>query len=111
MEKKMSCQNPLFKQAIAELRSHSFATTKFAEIGSEKSFEQAFSNVAHMYLQEKAPLLQDYEVGFQLVEKSEDNERAIGVFGFKIGDQWVYAPVFFINGDLKGHELMYLKNQ
>lgn len=31
--------------------------------------------------------------------------------GFKVGSNWLYAPIFFLNGDLKGHELLYLKNQ
>jgi hypothetical protein len=35
----------------------------------------------------------------------------MGLFGFKVGDQWLYAPVFFLNGDLKGHELLYIKKQ
>jgi hypothetical protein len=79
--------------------------------GQDMPFEQAFANLAHAYLKEKAPGLLDYEVGFQLVDRSEDNEKAVGIFGFKVGSQWLYAPVFFLKGDLKGHELLYLKNQ
>lgn len=82
-----------------------------SEQGNDTQFEQAFSNLAHAYLKDKAPGLLDYEVGFELMEKNEDNTKAVGVFGFKVGAQWLYAPVFFINGDLKGHELLYLKDQ
>ncbi len=53
----------------------------------------------------------DFIVGFQLVDRNEDNTKAIGIFGFKVGEQWLYAPVFFLNGDMKGHELLYIKNQ
>jgi len=86
---------------------------KVAEIGGNKdmSFEQALSNLAHTYLKEKAPGLLDYEVGFQLVERNQENTKAIGAFGFKVGSQWLLGPVFFLNGDLKGHELLYLKSQ
>jgi len=87
---------------------------KQAELGGEGNdtqFEQAFSNLAHAYLKDKAPGLLDYEVGFELMERNEDNTKAVGLFGFKVGTQWLYAPVFFINGDLKGHELLYLKDQ
>jgi hypothetical protein len=35
----------------------------------------------------------------------------VGVFGFKVGSQTLLAPMFFLNGDLKGHELLYIKNQ
>lgn len=87
---------------------------KLAELGgdgNEQSFESAFSNVAHAFLREKAPALLDYEIGFSCLDRSEDNRKAVGVFGFKVGSQWLFAPVFFINGDLKGHELLYLKDQ
>ena len=79
--------------------------------GNDTQFEQSFSNLAHAYLKDKAPGLLDYEVGFELMERNEDNTKAVGLFGFKVGSQWLYAPVFFINGDLKGHELLYLKDQ
>jgi hypothetical protein len=78
--------------------------------GNDQPFEHAFANVAHAYLRDKAPGLLDFEVGFQLIDRDEDR-KAVGVFGFKVGSQWLYAPVFFINGDLKGHELLYIKNE
>jgi hypothetical protein len=67
------------------------------------------SNLAHAYLRDRAPQLLDYELGFQLLEKNEDSDRAVGVFGFKVGPQLLYAPVFFLHGELQGHELCYLK--
>lgn len=86
---------------------------KAAALGGdpEQSFEQAFASLAYTYIRDKAPKLLDYMIGFQLVERNEDNTRAVGIFGFKPGDQWMYGPVFFLSGDLKGHELLYLKNQ
>lgn len=78
--------------------------------GQDVPFEQAFANLAHAYLKDRAPQLLDYELGFQLLEKSQDNDKAVGVFGFKVGPQWLYAPQFFLNGELKGHELLYLKD-
>src|SRR5262245_31745770 len=53
--------------------------------GNETPFEQAFSNLAHLTIRDKAPKLLEYEVGFQLVEKNADNTKAVGVFGFKVG--------------------------
>ena len=79
--------------------------------GQDVPFEQAFSNLAHAYLQDKAPSLLDHEQGFQLLDRNQENTKAIGVFGFKVGSNQLYAPVFFLQGDLKGHELLYLKNQ
>lgn len=86
---------------------------KVASLGGEQEsgFEQAFSSLAYAYLKDKAPRLLDFIIGFQLVDRNEDNTKAMGVFGFKLGEQWIYAPVFFLNGDLKGHELLYVKKQ
>lgn len=78
--------------------------------GGETEFEQAFSSLAYAYLRDKAPRLLDHMIGFQLVDRNEDNTKAVGVFGFNVSGQWLYAPVFFLNGDLKGHELLYVKS-
>lgn len=105
------------KAAQLHLRQHlrdcALGRFKQADIGGdqESSFEQAFSSLAYSYVKDKSPRLIDYIVGFQLVDRNEDNTKAMGVFGFKVGDQWLYAPVFFLNGDLKGHELLYMKKQ
>ena len=78
---------------------------------TDTNFEKTFSDLAFTRLQDKAPALLNYLVGFQLIDKSDDETHAVGVFGFKVGPEWVYAPNFFINGELKGHELLYLKDQ
>lgn len=88
-------------------------TEKRAAIGGEQEtgFEQSFASLAYAYLKDKSPRLLDFIIGFQLVDRNNDNTRAVGLFGFKVGDQWLYGPVFFLNGELKGHELLYVKNQ
>ena len=77
----------------------------------EASFEQAFASLGYTYLTDKAPRLLDYLIGFQLVDRDDDKTKAVGIFGFKVGQQWLYAPVFFLNGQMKGHELLYIKGQ
>jgi hypothetical protein len=77
----------------------------------DKQFEMAFSDLAHASLQELAPGLQDHLVGFQLIDKNDSDTQAVGVFGFKVNKRWLYAPVFFLNGALKGQELLYVKDQ
>jgi hypothetical protein len=102
------------KHWLNVVKSHDRSQVKTAELGGDgkdTSFEQAFSNLAHAYLRDKAPTLLDHEVGFQLLDRNQENTKAVGVFAFKVGAQWIYAPVFFLNGDLKGHELLYVKNQ
>lgn len=103
-----------WKHWLDVVRSHDRSQTKYAELGGrgdDTPFEQAFSNLAHAYLRDSAPKLLDHEVGFQLLDRNRENTKAVGVFAFKVGSQWLYAPVFFLNGDLKGHELLYIKNQ
>jgi hypothetical protein len=78
---------------------------------TDTNFERTFADLAYARLRDKAPSLLDHLIGFQLIDKNDDETRAVGVFGFKVGPEWVYAPVFFINGELKGHELMYMKSQ
>lgn len=104
---------PSAAEARNQVRAHARTGVKSASMGGgeDQPFESAFSNLAHAYLSDKAPSLLSYEVGFQLVDKNTESTKAIGVAGFKVGSQWLYAPVFFLNGDLKGHELLYIKNQ
>ena len=99
---------------LEKLRGYARNGVKVAALGGKGDdvpFEQAFSNLAHAYLQDKAPGLMDHEIGFQLLDRNAENTKAVGVFAFKVGSLWLYAPMFFLNGDLKGHELLYLKNQ
>ena len=101
-------------QALDRVRSLDRSHLKLAGLGGDgqdQAFEQSFSNLAHAYLRDLAPSLLDHELGFQLLDRNEDNTKAIGVFGFKVGSQLLFAPVFFLQGDLKGHELLYLKDQ
>lgn len=115
MGKHMSKTSTLRRsQLLSELRAYSaHGAVKRAALGGEQdsAFEQSFASLAHVYIQDKAPGLLDFMIGFQLVDKSEDNTKAVGIFGFKIGQQWAYVPVFFLNGDIKGHELLYLRGQ
>lgn len=100
--------------AVAALRVRRDALSKLASLGAtgnDQAFEEAFASLANAYLTDKAPKLLDYLVGFQLLDRSSDGDRAAGIMGFKVGNQWVYCPVFFVNGNLKGHELLFIKSQ
>ena len=77
----------------------------------DAEFEKTFADLAHARLRDRAPGLLDHMVGFQLLDKSDDDTHAVGVWGFKVGPEWMYAPVFFLNGQLKGDELLYIKSQ
>ena len=77
----------------------------------DNGFERAFADLAYAQLKDKAPQLLDYMIGFQVIDKNDDDTQAAGVFGFKVGKQWFYAPMFFLGGELKGGDLLYIKSQ
>jgi hypothetical protein len=79
--------------------------------GNDSSFEQAMSDLADIVLRDRAPALKQYELGFQLLDRDEDNDKAVGVKVFKVGKTWLFAPVFFLKGRIKGTELLYIKQQ
>lgn len=88
-----------------------FAKSAAPGAAQDIPFEQAMSNIGHAYIRDQAPGLLDYEVGFQLVDRADDDRKAFGIFAFKVGSNWIYAPVFFVDGELKGQELLYIKNE
>lgn len=77
----------------------------------DQDFERAFATLAHAELAQKAPGLMPYLIGFQVVEKNDDGSRAAGVFGFKVGEQWYYGPVFWLSGKIRGYDLLYIVGQ
>jgi hypothetical protein len=81
------------------------------KIATGSDFEQSFFQLAYEKLQEKLQNLLPFLVGFEVVNKSDDGTKALGVFGFKSNNgQIVYVPAFFVNGDVKGIDILYSKN-
>ena len=77
---------------------------------TDTDFEYTLADLAHAQLRDKAPALLDYLLGFQVIDSNEDQTHGVGVLGFKIGEQIIFVPSFFLNGELK-QNLIYLKNQ
>ena len=77
---------------------------------ADRDFEITFADLAHAQLRDKAPALLDYLLGFQVIEQNEDQTHAVGVLGFRTGEQMLFVPSFFLNGELK-QCLIYVKNQ
>jgi len=78
----------------------------------DQDVEKAFLDQAYVFIQNKAtPLMRDpYRLGFEIVFKNDDNTRMVGIFVFRVDDDLLYAPVFFINGEVKGTDLLYRHN-
>ena len=81
------------------------------KIAEEGDFEQNFFQLAFTYIRDKIPNLLDYMLGFEVVERNDEGTNAVGLFQFDVNGREIYAPVFYSNGELKGSELLYLKDQ
>jgi len=80
-----------------------------AQVMDDGSVERAFMDQAYGFLANKAgKLMQDpHRLGFEVVYKNDANTRMVGIFAFRVNDQILYVPVFFLNGDIKGTDLLY----
>lgn len=77
----------------------------------ETGFEQKFGQLVDAHLNEKLPSLTNYRVGFQVIDKTEEGDRAVGIAAFVVNDVWLYIPIFFLKGDLRGSDLIYVKQR
>ncbi len=74
-------------------------------------FESSFADISYSKLQDEGRLLLPYNVGFEIVDKDDKETRAVGIYVFKINDLVLYAPAFYINGEVKPMVLLYLPKQ
>lgn len=74
---------------------------------NETALEKTFSDLAYSHLRDKSQSLLEYLVGFQMLKQEDDGQRAVGIFGFEIGGDYYYAPIFFLNGEVRGLDSLY----
>jgi hypothetical protein len=83
----------------------------YTKIAADDQIEGAFFQLAYQRLQDTLKNLIPYLIGFEIVKKSEDNTKALGVFGFRSeSGQILFVPCFFVNGKVKNLDLLYSKN-
>ena len=75
----------------------------------EVQLEQDFGRLAYTFLKDRAAALVPYLLGFEVVDREEDGSKAVGIFGFKLNRDYYYVPVFFINNQIKGMDLLFNK--
>jgi hypothetical protein len=73
------------------------------------SVEKAFMDQAYTFVANKCgPLMNDpHRLGFEVVQKNDDNTKMAGLFAFRVDRELLYVPAFFINGEVKGTDLLY----
>ncbi len=103
----MSNKTTQFTDLLADLPG----LNKAADIESpdEAQMEMDFGRLAYSFITDRAAGLMPYLLGFEVVERENDGSRAVGIFGFKIGKDYYYAPAFFVNNQVRGMELLYSK--
>lgn len=74
---------------------------------NETALEKTFSDLAYSHLRDRSQSLLDYLVGFQMLKQEDDGKRAVGIFGFEIDEDYYYAPIFFLNGEIRGLDSLY----
>ena len=91
--------NTYFENKLKDWRKQASVTAV-----NDLDIEKAFADQASGFVENKLePLMrQPYNVGFEIVRKNDDNTRIVGIFAFKIEDNLIFAPVFFLNGEIKG---------
>jgi len=74
---------------------------------------EAFAAQAYTAVENRCGLLMNdpHILGFEIIERNEQNNRLVGAFAFRVGDTLLLAPVFFLNGTVKGQYLLYNKTE
>jgi hypothetical protein len=77
------------------------STMKLAA-GDQQTFESSLAAIGRAAINAKSPTIARYEIGFQVLDQDDDNTRAAGVFGYKLGNRMLYVPMFYRDGITKG---------
>ena len=80
--------------------------TKNAAEEDGPSFEQQFGILANAEIADKFPQLDSMKLAFQLIDKTDDNTKAVGASVYVVGKTVIFVPAFFRNGQLKTGDMM-----
>lgn len=71
--------------------------------------KKSFMDQAYGFVANKAKVLfQDpFRLGFEIVHRNEKATKMVGIFAFRCNDELLYAPVFFVNGEIKAADMLY----
>lgn len=76
------------------------------ESANHKQYEDDFGSLAYQFVQDRAPALLPYLIGFEIVDRNEDGSKAVGIFGYKVDDDFYYVPAFFLNNQVRGVDMI-----
>lgn len=76
------------------------------ESANQRQFEDDFGSLAYQFVQDRAPALMPYMLGFEVVDRNEDGSKAVGIFGYKVDEDYYYIPAFFLNNQIRGVDMI-----
>ena len=76
------------------------------ESANHRQFEDDFGSLAYQFVNDRAPALIPYLLGFEVVDRNEDGSKAVGIFGYKVDDDFYYIPAFFLNNQVRGVDMI-----
>lgn len=76
------------------------------ESSNQRQFEDDFGTLAYQFVNDRAPALSPYMLGFEVVDRNDDGSRAVGIFGYKVDDDFYYIPAFFLNNQVRGVDMI-----
>ena len=76
------------------------------ESANQMQFEDDFGSLAYQFVNDRAPALVPYMLGFEVVDRNEDGSKAVGIFGYKVDDDFYYIPAFFLNNQVRGVDMI-----
>lgn len=74
-----------------------------------RAVESTFMTQAYGFVANKAKVLfrDPFRLGFEIVHRNEKATKMVGIFAFRCNRKLLYAPVFFVNGEIKGADMLY----
>lgn len=77
----------------------------------DKAITEAFAQQAYTAIgnRDREIMRDPHMLGFEIVSKNEENTRLVGVFAFRVSNEILLVPVFYLNGQIKGQDLLYRK--
>ena len=76
------------------------------ESANQRQFEDDFGQLAYQFVNDRAPALVPYMLGFEVVDRNEDGSKAVGIFGYKVDQDYYYIPAFFLNNQVRGVDMI-----
>lgn len=93
-------------QQAQEKLAAAAATTQDDKAITEAFAQQAYTAIGN---RDRDIMRDPYMLGFEIVSKNEENTRLVGCFAFRVSGEILLAPVFYLNGQIKGQDLLYRK--